>query len=205
MDIATPARVMTDLMSGERFRGFQQRRPGHERWELIAGVPVMMPPPTIIQNHIASNLVHLLNGALTGQSPPRIAVQRSGIELGTGDYRPEPDVVVLDAGYGVEQSFVHRCYLLAEVVSSSDHVQFPQSRRPWIEVKRDLYMQHTPCEAVVVIQQSWIEVHVDVRTGSGWQSETLVDADAKLELPSFGVHSRVGDLYAGTPLLPRVV
>ena len=205
MDIVASERAMTDRMSGEKFRAFQQRRPDHERWELIAGIPMMMPLPTLIHNHIASNLAQLLNSALSNHNAPRIAVQRSGIELGTGDYRPEPDVVVLDADYEAEQSFVDRCYLLAEVVSSSDLVQFPQSKRPWIEVKRELYMKHAPCEAVLVIQQSWIEVHLDVRTESGWRSEKLEGADVPLVLPSFGVQCRVGHLYTGTPLLPRVV
>ena len=204
MEIATSERVMTDRMSGEKFRAFQQRRPEHERWELIAGVPMMMPPPTMVHNLIASNLQFALNGALARHDPTRIAVQRNGIELGTGDYRPEPDVAVVDAGFDAERSFVDRCYLLAEIVSSSDLVQFPETRRPWIEVKRDLYMKHTPCEAVFVIQQSWIEVHLDVRTEQGWRSETLKGADAELVLPSFGLHCQLGDLYAGTPLRPRV-
>lgn len=39
-------------MSGEAFRRFQDGRPDHERWELIAGVP-MMTPPTIAHNRIA--------------------------------------------------------------------------------------------------------------------------------------------------------
>ena len=56
MGIAIPDYAMTDRMSGERFRTFQARRPDHERWELIAGIPMMMPPPTLIHNHIAGNL-----------------------------------------------------------------------------------------------------------------------------------------------------
>jgi hypothetical protein len=45
-------------MSGAEFRSFQERRPDRERWELVAGVPVMIIPPTIAHNRIASNLEH---------------------------------------------------------------------------------------------------------------------------------------------------
>jgi hypothetical protein len=51
-----------------------------------------------------------------------MAVQRPGIELGSGDYRPEPDVGVIDADYGENQRFVERAYLLAEIVAGSDDV-----------------------------------------------------------------------------------
>ncbi len=79
MDIATPERVMTDRMSGEKFSAFQQRRPDHERWELIAGIPMMMPPPTLIHNHIAENLSQLLNRVLLLHDPSGVAFQRMGI------------------------------------------------------------------------------------------------------------------------------
>jgi Uma2 family endonuclease len=75
-------------MSGAEFRSFQERRPDRERWELVAGVPVMIIPPTIAHNRIASNLERLLNDALDLHDPSRMAVQRPGIELGSGDYRP---------------------------------------------------------------------------------------------------------------------
>jgi Uma2 family endonuclease len=54
----------TGWMSGAEFRAFQARRPDHERWELLGGVAMMMTPPTIAHNQIASNLERLLNAAL---------------------------------------------------------------------------------------------------------------------------------------------
>ena len=93
-------------MSGAEFRSFQEKRPDHERWELIGGLPVMMTPPFMEHNRIASNLENLLNAALREHDATRMAVQRPGIEcewpdavvtqLGKrGDYRPEPDVAVV--------------------------------------------------------------------------------------------------------------
>ena len=68
MGIAIPDYAVTDRKSGERFRAFQARRPDHERWELSAGIRLMMPPPTII--HMRCPL-----GALYHGTPllPRVA------------------------------------------------------------------------------------------------------------------------------------
>ena len=75
-------------MSGPEFRAFQARRPDHERWELMGGVAMMMTPPTIAHNQLASNLERLLNEDLAHRAPSLLATQRPGLDLGDGDYRP---------------------------------------------------------------------------------------------------------------------
>jgi Uma2 family endonuclease len=107
----------TGRMSAAEFRVFQARRPDHERWELVRGVAMMMTPQTIAHNQIASNLERLLNEALARHAPALMATQRPGLDLGDGDYRPEPDVGIIDADYDAGQRFVDKAYLLAEVVS----------------------------------------------------------------------------------------
>jgi Uma2 family endonuclease len=71
-------------MSGAEFRAFQDKRPDHERWELLGGVPMMMTPPTLSHNQIATNLQTLLNDALERQDPSMLAAQRPGLELASG-------------------------------------------------------------------------------------------------------------------------
>jgi len=190
-------------MTGPEFRAFQDTRPDHERWELIAGVPVMMVPPTILHNRIADNLARVLNEALEKYDVSRIAITQGGLELDAGNYKPEPDVYVIDADFVAGQRFADGAYLLAEVVSRTDDVRVPGTRRPWIEAKRDIYLAQDKCQAVLIIQQDDIEVGVDVRTATGWQSHTLIGANAELVLPSFGLRCRLDALYAGTPLVPR--
>lgn len=189
-------------MSGERFRLFQEGRPDHERWELVAGVPMMMTPPTIAHNRIAGNLERLLNDALAAQDLGRIAMQRPGIELGSGEFRPEPDVAVIDAEYEPDQRFVDRAYLLAEIVSATDGTRVPDTETKWIDVKRTIYLAHAACEAVLIIEQDRMEVRLDVKSPSGWNSQTLGAAN-DLKLPAFGLQCAVLDLYEGTPLQPR--
>ena len=65
-------------MSGSELRSFQEPPPDRERWELVAGVPMMMTPPTIAHNRIASNLERPLNDALDLHDPSHMAVQRPG-------------------------------------------------------------------------------------------------------------------------------
>jgi Uma2 family endonuclease len=189
-------------MSGTEFRAFQRTRRKHERWELIDGVPMMMVPPTIAHNHIAENFTRLLNDALARHDPARFATQRAGLELPPDNYKPEPDVAVIDANYEPGQRYIDRAYLLAEVISATDDVKVPGTNENWIDRKRDLYLAHDPCEAIVIVEQDRMAVHLDVKTAQGWHYRRLGPED-ELVLPAFGLRCAVTDLYQGTPLKPR--
>lgn len=165
---------------------------------------MMMTPPTITHNRIAGNLERLLNDRLERKAPSLLATQRPGLELGSGDYKPEPDVGVIDADYTAGQRFVEKAYLLAEVTSDTDEVIVPGTNRKWIDVKRDLYCSHEHCEAVLVIAQDRMEVELDLKTESGWNSSVLKGGGAELSIPAFGFWCVVSDLYEGTPLAPRI-
>src|SRR5579864_6405768 len=200
----------TRRMSGAEFRAFQETRPDPERWELIKGIPVMMVPPLIAHQRIAGNLERLLNDALAKHNPTRIAVHESGVELGNvvlerfgDDYRPEPDVIVLDADFEPRQRFVERAYLVAEIVSDTDHQSVPGEKEPWIAIKRRLYLAHPPCEAVLLVEPLGVEIAIDLRTNQGWQAAKLTRLDEALIIPSCGLKCLVGDVYDGTPLNRR--
>src|SRR5258708_12394385 len=49
----------------------QARRPDYERWELLAGIPMSMPPPTIPHNCLPPNPPPLLTLSLNRHNPPR--------------------------------------------------------------------------------------------------------------------------------------
>jgi Uma2 family endonuclease len=206
MDIAMQVVVhegRAGRMSGAEFRAFQARRPDHERWELLGGVAMMMTPPTIAHNQIASNLERLLNHGLAHHAPSLLATQRPGLDLGEGDYRPEPDVGVIEADYDAGQRFVDKAYLLAEVVSDIDEMIVPGTDRRWIDVKRDLYRSHAHCTAVLVVAQDRMAAELDLETEAGWTSSILQGADAELSVPEFGLRCPLAALYARTPLQPR--
>ncbi|WP_398483926.1 Uma2 family endonuclease [Tardiphaga sp.] len=193
-------------MSAEEFRDFQKHRPDHERWELLAGVPVMMTPPKLVHNRIADNLSRLLNNSFDRQGLPLMATQRSGFKSFVLDgkvYEPEPDVAVIDAEFELEQRYFDAAYLLAEIVSSSDQIGIPGTGREWIDVKCELYRSHPPCVALLIVTQDHIAVQFELRTGEGWTSTVLTEADAEIEIQDLKFRCRVADLYAGTPLNPR--
>ncbi|ABD89812.1 Uma2 family endonuclease [Rhodopseudomonas palustris] len=203
MGVAISDSALAGGMSVAEFRAFQDRRPDHERWELISGVPMMMTPATIAHNRIASNLEWLLTDALGRFDRSRLATQRPGIDLGSIAYRPEPDVGVIDADYAAGQRFVEHCYLLAEIVSETDELPVPGTGGRWIDVKREIYRAHPPCEAVLIVEQDRIEVAVDIRSKDGWRAALLNGPEAELRLPAFGLRCALAALYEGTPLMPR--
>lgn len=185
-------------LSRETFRAFTASRPDEERWELIDGVAVMMTPPTKAHQRIASNLERLLLDALERYAPNLTAYQRLGVNLGPTieHYDPELDVLVIDAalGPGIDERYADRFYLAAEIVSESD--------RTFVEAKRDLYRRHEACRCVLIVQQDRLEVRVDLRTVAGWTEALLTTLDDPLDLPAFGLHCKVADLYRGTALQP---
>jgi Uma2 family endonuclease len=186
--------------SAADFRAFQAGRPDHERWELIAGVPVMMTPPTIRHNRIASTLERLLNDALEVHAPTLVACQRPGLEIDfPHDVRPEPDVAVIDADFAPEQRYATRVWLVTEIVSASDLPPVPGFGESWIAVKRRLYRTHEPCRAVLLVEQDRPRVTLDLRDADGWRTLDLVGPDARLAIPEFGFDHALAELYRGIP------
>jgi Uma2 family endonuclease len=106
-------------MSVKLFRGFVEGRPDEEHWELIDGVAMMMAPPTLAHQRIASNLERLSLDALESHAPTMTAFRAIGINLGPAvqDYDPEPDVVVTDNASAEKpgERYANRFYLVAEM------------------------------------------------------------------------------------------
>jgi len=189
--------AVAEPMSIAEFRAWLETRPEREQWELIAGVPTMMAPPTLDHQRIAGNLQGLLNTALRANGAPFEALQRSGLNVASvaPDYDPEPDVVVIGVDEPGTERYVDRFYLTAEVVSQSD--------QKTVEAKRRIYQRHPDCRCVLVIQQTRLEVSVSVLGESGWNEQRLSNATDTLELADFGLTCTLADIYRGTSLLPR--
>ena len=185
-------------LSIEAFRSWVESRPDREHWELIAGVPTMMAPPTKAHQRIVANLDRLLGDALEKHRPEWISYQSVGLNLApvVPDYDPEPDVVVVDADApGPDERYSDRFYLAAEIVSTSD--------RKTVENKREVYKRHPDCRCVLVIQQDRFDVVVALPTKAGWTERRLTKPGDELVLEEFGLRCMVADLYRGTALQPR--
>jgi Uma2 family endonuclease len=141
-------------LSIELFRAFYATRPDEEQWQLIDGVAIMMTPPTLAHQCIATNLQFLLFQGLKRHAPMLTAFQRLGVNLGPSveDYDPEPDVAVIDASAirDPDRRYADRFYLAAEIVSASDRI--------WVEKKREIYKLHEACTCILTVQQDRFEV-----------------------------------------------
>ena len=143
-------------------------RPKEEKWELIDGVPMMMPPPTLMHQRIASNLDRLLNAQLEKIKPAWRADREIGVLLkGDEKYNPEPDVTVIDAAIAIGQIYVERFYFVAEVLSDSD-------KQDVLEAKLNYYKEHEHNRCVLFVRQDGVgaEQH-DRRQGGTWQYHRL--------------------------------
>ena len=188
------AEPFAGTMEIEEFLTFLKGRPDEERWDLIDGVAVMMAPPTLVHQWIASNLQELLNAALSGR--PLRAVQAVGLRIpGLRRFNPEPDVAVLP-GPATYSGYADTFLLVAEIVSDSN-------TREEIGVKVERYKQHPENLYALVIEQRSVSVELHERGGSSWSTRTLTGLDDILALPAFGFRQPLAALYAGTPLSAR--
>ncbi len=189
----TPFPVRKDgKFSVEEFFALMESRPEEERWQLIDGVAMMMPPPTRVHQQIASNLAFELNTHFRAQRLEMSALQEVGLTVPEAElFRPEADVAVLDAMADYE-SYADKFYFVAEILSDSNTDKD-------IAVKRQRYLQHPDNLYFVLIEQRRMRVDLMARAAS-WQPVALEGRDAELVIPEWRFRVRLADLYRGTPL-----
>lgn len=179
------------------FQAFRDDRPKHEKWELIDGVPVMMPPPTIAHQRISGNLYSYLKARLAEVKPEWAADYEIGLLLPDDDkFNPEPDLTVIDAVVRPDQIYADRFYMVAEILSGSD-------KPAVIATKLGYYQAHAPNLCVLLIRQDRVSVKIHERAAVGsWGERELSKPDEIMALPGIGGVCTVGQLYRGTHLDP---
>jgi Uma2 family endonuclease len=189
----TPFPVRKDgKFSVEEFFALIESRPEEERWQLIDGVAMMMPPPTRVHQQIASNLAFELNTHFRAERLELSALQEVGLIVPKAElFRPEADVAVFDLMADYE-SYADKFYFVAEILSDSNTDKD-------IAVKRQRYLQHPDNLCFVLIDQRQVRAEVLARS-SGWQPMVLEELDASIQIPEWGFRTLIGDLYRGTPL-----
>jgi Uma2 family endonuclease len=191
----TPFPVRTDgKFTVEEYLAFIESRPQEERWQLIDGVAMMMPPPTRRHQRIASNLARLLNDHLEKVRPDLYAYQEIGLMVpDVSNFRPEADVAVLDSsGDGDDTLYAERFYLAAEILSDSNTDKD-------IAAKSRRYLQHPQNLYFLLFEQRRVSVEVRARA-TGWKPAVLEGLDSTLELPEWGFRVPLAALYRGTSL-----
>jgi Uma2 family endonuclease len=191
----TPFPVRADgKFTVEEYLAFIASRPEEERWQLIDGVAMMMPPPTRRHQRIASNLARLLNDRFEKVRPDLYAYQEVGVMVpDVENFRPEADVAVLDSsGDSDETLYAERFYLIAEVLSDSNTDKD-------IATKSHRYLQHPLNLYFLLFDQKEVRVEVRARAAE-WAPVILKGLDAVLELPEWGFSALLAALCRGTSL-----
>lgn len=185
----------------EQFDAFREERPKEEKWELIDGVPMMMPPPTLVHQRIARNIERLLSGRLQHVRPQWSADMEIGIRLPEDDrYNPEPDVTVIDTDIALGQTYAERFYFVAEVLSQSNR---PETRagsdKPIVlAAKIDFYKLHEHCRGILIVQQDRVAAALYSRE-AGWQPRSLNAPDDRIVIADIGDIGTLAALYRQTP------
>jgi Uma2 family endonuclease len=190
----TPFPVRQDgKFTVEEYLAFIESRPEEERWQLIDGVAMMTPPPTVPHQVIALNLALELNTHFRQHRHSLLAVQDVGLMVpDVASFRPEADVAVLDKPVDFDTVYADRFYLVAEVLSESNTDKD-------IAAKSRRYIQHPQNLYFLLIEQK--QVRVEARApAAGWEPVVLEGHDAMLELPAWGFRVPLAALYEGTPL-----
>jgi Uma2 family endonuclease len=166
------------------FRGSRTER---ERWSLVEGIAYMMPPPTMRHQRIVLNLLNVLNAGLDQARPGLTALPGLGLAPGgQDDFRPEPDVAVVDSGND-DRVWSDRFYLAAEVLSDGNTAAL-------IERKLRAYSGHAACLHVMVIDQKSALVEMRARS-NGFEPVRLSRLSDAFAMPEFGVSARLSDIY----------
>ena len=178
------------------FQGFRDERPKEEKWELIGGRPVMMPPPTQTHQHISGVCFELLNAQLAKTKPDWVASLKIGLLVPEDDtFNPEPDVTVVDAFPELEQIYATRFYFVVEVRSPND--------RDWVlAAKLAYYEAHESCIGVLFVNQDRVAAELYLRDNK-WQKISLSDPTNRIDVPGIGDVGEIGQLHKRTRLSPK--
>jgi Uma2 family endonuclease len=187
----------------EQFDAFREERPKEEKWELIEGVPMMMPPPTLVHQTICGNIEDLINARLRVSRPEWRALQEIGIRLPDDDrYNPEPDVTVIEpASVQIDQVYAERFYFVAEVLSNSNRPELRAgSDKPIVlATKVKYYKLHEHCRGVLVVRQDQVSAELNTR-GPAWAKTDHSEPAGRIVIPDIGDIGPLAALYRHTPL-----
>jgi Uma2 family endonuclease len=182
-------------MDIEEFMAFIAPRPKEERWHLIEGIAVMMAPPSVAHQRIASNLCNLLNRGFEAQRQDLFAYQEIAVRVpGVANFQPEPDVVVAPAPASYDL-FVEDFRLVAEILS-------PSNTRSEVELKLRRYREAATNVYVLLIEPRDFHVEIHARSRD-WQVVVLKRREDCIELSELGLSCAVEEIYRGTPLVPH--
>jgi Uma2 family endonuclease len=160
-----------------------------ERWEFIAGVPMMMAPASLPHTLIKGNIFAALRAKLAG-TPCRAIVD--GAEVKSYKLSAIPDVLVSCGELDQRTSTIAEPVVLVEVLS-------PSSERDDTQRKWQGYCLIPSLRHYLVVAQDLRFVTLHSRTGPSSFAEDVYQ-DGVIELPAIGVSLSIDEIYDGVRL-----
>ena len=166
----------------EEFDRWHAEQP--ERWELIAGVPVMMAPESMPHTIIKGNVFAALRAKLDGT---RCRTLVDGAEIRTLDLSAIPDVLVTCCPLDQRRSTVHEPTLIVEVPSPSS--ERDDTGRKW----QGYCLIPTPKHYLVVSQERpFVTLHT--RKGE-FAGDERVHVEGVVELTGLDISLSRDEIY----------
>jgi Uma2 family endonuclease len=157
-----------------------------ERWEFIAGRPVMMAPASMPHTIIKGNVFAALRSKLAG-SPCRPFVD--GAEVKSRDLCAIPDVVVSCGPVDLSSPTISEPTVIVEILS-------PRTERDDTHRKWQGYCLILSVEHYLVVAQDSGFVTLHTRTGPASFAETMY-RDGAVDLLALGVALSLDEIYEG--------
>lgn len=177
------ARPQSDLPRDvEAFDRWHTRQP--ERWEFIAGVPVLMAPASLPHTIIKGNIFAALRTKLRG-TPCHVLVD--GAQVRSRSLSAVPDVVVTCGELGQTSPYVQEPLVIVEVLS-------PSSERDDTQRKWQGYCLIPSLKHYLVVAQDLPFVTLHTRTGPSSFAEVVVE-DGEIVLQALGVTLSTAEIY----------
>lgn len=181
-------------MTVAEFFAFTDTRPDEEKWELIAGEPVLNAAPSRLHQKIVANLIFLL-GALERQEPRAwLVIPGVGVRVSDSNL-PQPDVIVRPKVPRPGGPMSREC----DDIIVAFEVLSPSTRDRDLRWKRNAYRTLPSLTHYAVIAQDAVEVVVFGRE-SRFPANRLNTLDASLELASPGISLPLAEIYRGVGL-----
>jgi Uma2 family endonuclease len=185
-----PARVH-DALTVEDYLAFADAHP-RTRFQLLAGVPVAMAPPTLRHEMICANI----DGSLRPRLKPRGCRTHRDVGVAAAsdaDFMPEPDVMVRCGPIDDRRRWVSDPMVVFEVLS-------PSTLTDDRGYKLDQYWKFASLRQIVLVYQDEVRVEHWVRDGEDrWSEgpEVLKAPSDVLVLPALDATLRLAEIYEG--------
>ena len=167
----------------------------HELWELVGGRIVAMTNPTELHEQIVANFGAPLKLSMDGQDC-RVYFGGMRIQLSEetrGIEKPRPDLLVR-CGPVSRRSFITDPLVVAEVLS-------PSTMDTDRGAKLQFYKRLPTLRHIVLIYQDQMRVEHYRRLDIGWELETLVSKEDRIELAALRFELPLDRLYFGAGLV----